>query len=113
MRPIQKTRSAAEEVQIDGRYRRPWFNHSVQVDTMFLLVKPVLHMIDMATHFSAATLLRSQSAKEIWPTIQSLWSLVYIGPPDHLTVDQGTSYVRKEMRSNLDTARVTLHEAAV
>lgn len=32
------------------------FNHSVQVDTMFIKGKPVAHMVDLATHISAAAL---------------------------------------------------------
>lgn len=39
------------------------FNHSVQIDTMFMTGKPVLHMVDMDTHFGAATFLLSQSIK--------------------------------------------------
>lgn len=89
------------------------FNHSVQVDTMFIRGKPVLHMVDLATHFCAAAFLKNQSTNSIWKTIQGLWNLVYVGPPDHLSVDQGTKYVSKEMRENLAAEGVTLHEAPV
>lgn len=89
------------------------FTQSVQVDTMFLLGKPVLHMIDMTTHVCASRFLRSQIAKERWPSIQTIWSLAYVGPPDHLTVDQGSSYVSMEICSNLQGVGVTLHEADV
>lgn len=44
-------------------------------------------MIYMAMHFCAASFLKSQSTREIWNAILSLWRLVYVGPPDHLTVD--------------------------
>ena len=75
--------------------------------------KSVLHMVDLATHFSAASFLKSQSSSEVWKTRQSLWNLVYIGPPDHLSVDQGSNYISREMRANLEAAGVTLHEAPV
>lgn len=39
------------------------FNNKVVVDTMFLDGRAVLHMVDEATHFSAATFLRKQSAR--------------------------------------------------
>lgn len=54
-----------------------------------------------------------QSAAEIWTSIQSVWKIVYVGPPDHLTVEQSSSYVRKEIKSNLETDSVKLHEAAI
>ena len=30
------------------------FNHHVAIDTIFINKKPILHMVDEATHFSAA-----------------------------------------------------------
>lgn len=89
------------------------FNHSVKVDAMFLLGRPVHHIIDMATHFCAAPFLKSQSAREIWTKIQLLWTLVYSGPSDHLSVDQGSSFISREMRANLESDGVTLHEAPI
>lgn len=89
------------------------FNQSVQIDTMFLHSKPVLHMVYMATHFCAACFHRNQSAAAIWTSIHTPWTLVYIGPPDHLTVDQGSSYVSREIRAILEADGVTLQEAAI
>ena len=71
------------------------FNHRVAIDTMFINNKPILHMVDEATHFSAACFLRNQSTREIWNNIRKLWILTYMGPPDFLIVDQGTAYVSK------------------
>lgn len=65
------------------------FNHTVIVNTMFIDGKPVIHMFDAATHFSAASLLRNQTASEILRCIMNLWVLTYMGPPDHFAVDQG------------------------
>lgn len=70
-------------------------------------------MMDMAQHFCNASFLKSQIARESWKAIKSLWTLVHVGPPDHLTVDQGSAYIIKEMRSHLETAGVTLHEAVI
>lgn len=89
------------------------FNHEVQIDTMFLHNRPVLHMVDTATHFCAASFLRSQSSSEIWRTILSQWSHVYAGPPDYLKVDQGSNYTSKEMRANMDAAGIRLREAPI
>lgn len=80
---------------------------------MFLLRKPILHMTDMATHFSAVSFLRSQSAEEIWCNIRSPCSLLYFNHPDHSTLDQGTSSVNQEMSTHIEATRVTLNVAEV
>lgn len=36
------------------------FSHVAAVDTLFIADKPVLHLVDGATHFTAAFLLRDQ-----------------------------------------------------
>lgn len=66
------------------------FIHYLQVDTMFLRGKPVVHMIDQATHYTAAFFLRTQCSTDIWKEIRELWIQVYEGPPDYLLVDQGS-----------------------
>lgn len=63
------------------------FNSRVQVDTIFINNRPVLHVLDETTHFSAGACLRSQSSAEIWRIIQGIWTLIYSGPPDYLCVD--------------------------
>lgn len=89
------------------------FNHNIQVDTMFLNNRPVIHMVDLATHFCAAGFLKNQSAKEVWKSIQRLWNWVYLGPPDHITVDQGSNYTSKEFRGCIESSGVKLEEAPI
>lgn len=38
------------------------FNEGVKVDTMFIKGRPIIHMMDQATHFSAATFLNNQKS---------------------------------------------------
>lgn len=90
-----------------------WFNHPVQVDRRFIHSKPVLHIVDLATHFSAATFLQRQTTSEIWRLIFTMCNVVYIGPPDYFSVDQGTAYTSHEMRTNLDDEGITLIEALI
>lgn len=78
---------------------------------MFLKIKPVLHMVDFTTYLCSAAFLRSQSTPEFWKVIQGLWNLVYVGWPGHLTVNQGSNNVGKDMQNNLESAGVTLFEA--
>lgn len=89
------------------------FNHRIVADTMFINSRPVVHIVDEATHFTAAAFLKTQTTAELWRTICNLWCNVYMGPPDFLSVDQGTPYVSKEMKENLSAAGVTLDEAPV
>lgn len=75
---------------------------------MFIDSRPVLQLNDEATHFSAASFLKSQSAKEIWSSIPRLWSNTDMGPPDFLSVDQVSSYISKEMRVNAAVVGITM-----
>lgn len=42
------------------------FNCRVQVDTMLIRGRPVIHMVVQATHFSTAAFLKNKSATEVW-----------------------------------------------
>lgn len=42
-----------------------------------------------------------------------MWILSYLGPPDLITVDQGSSYVSKEMRSKCEASGIRLLEAPI
>lgn len=77
------------------------FNHHVQFYTMLIGGKPILHMVDIATHFFPAGFFWNQSTPEVWKGFQRLFNLVYMGPPDHLTVDQVPNYLSKEFRGYL------------
>lgn len=44
---------------------------------------------------------------------QTLWCLVYIGPPDNLSVDQGTAYTSRGMREKCEAAGTKLVEAQI
>lgn len=62
----------------------------VKIDTMLIGGRPVIHMVDQDTNFSAAAFLKNQTSREIWKEIKGIWCLVYMGP-DLLMVDQGRS----------------------
>lgn len=89
------------------------FNQHVQIDTIFLEGKPVIHMVDEATHLCAAEFLPTQSTASIWCSIQSMWCLKYIGPPDHIAVDQGSAYTSAEMRGYMASQGITLRDAPI
>lgn len=74
------------------------FNYCVVIYTMFLQLLPVLHLVDEATYFTAASFLPNHTSTEIWRTIFRLFINAYMFPPYFLAVDQGSNYVSKEMR---------------
>lgn len=84
------------------------FNHSVQVEKVFLQGLPVYHMIDGGTYFSAATFLRTPSTAEIWKSIQNMCNLVYLGLPELLSVYQGTNYLSNEMKAKCESYEITV-----
>jgi len=74
------------------------FNSTIAADVMYLNKRPVLHVVDEATHFAAAIFLRKVSSKEVWKGLLRCWTHVYLGPPDYLKLDQGSSFTSKEFR---------------
>lgn len=73
------------------------FNYHMPVGIMFLRRKPGVHMADEASHFTAAQFVDTQSTPTNWKYILQMWSLTYMGPLYHITVDQGTKYVPKNI----------------
>lgn len=108
-----KTPSAPRTVKFTVGRAELWFNHRVTVDTRFIHDWPVIHIVDEAAQFCAASFLRNQSAKEIRNKIQHMWSLIYLGPPDYFVIDQGTAYKSKGMEEYLEALGACLDEAPI
>lgn len=73
-------------------------NHLVQIDTIFLNRKPVVHLVEEITDFISASFLRNKSTNKIWKAISGLRFYTYMGSPDFLAVDQVTPYISREMK---------------
>lgn len=56
------------------------------MDTMFIEERPVIHILDDATHVSSAAFLKNHTSKEIWKYISRFWSMTYVGPTGFLLV---------------------------
>ncbi len=89
------------------------FNHAVAADIMFIHGKPILHLVDEATHFSSATWMIRTTSLAVWKAFTRCWSQIYMGPPDHLGLDQGSNFVSKEFKDLSDTVGIQLLEAPV
>lgn len=89
------------------------FNHIVAIDIMMLAGKHVLHAVDEATHYTAATFMRNNTAEETWKSLLRCWSRVYLGPPDYLRIDQGSNFVAKHFRDSADADGISILEAPI
>ena len=89
------------------------FNHVVAIDVMYIGGKPVLHVVDEATHYSAAVFLKRMTAEETWKCLLRCWIRTYLGPPDHLRVDQGSNFVAKQFLSSAEAEGISVLEAPI
>ena len=89
------------------------FNHIIAVDVMYLSGRAILHIVDEATHYNAASFLRKMSSAETWKTIVRCWTAVYLGPPDFLRVDQGTNFVSKEFCASAEAEGIKVLPAPI
>ena len=89
------------------------FNHGVIMDIMTLSSRPVLHLVDEATAFQAATFLRDYSAKTTWAAFKRIWIDTYIGPPDFVTHDAGKNFASDEFRQNARVFDIQIQEVPV
>ena len=89
------------------------FNHVVAIDVMYLSGRPVLHVVDEATHYSAASFLKRMTAEETWKCLLSCWIRTYLRPPDHLRVDQGSNLMGKQFLDSAEAEGVSLLQAPI
>ncbi|KHJ30070.1 hypothetical protein EV44_g3856 [Erysiphe necator] len=100
------------------------FNHSIFVDVMYIDGSPILHVVDEATRFQAAKWLKNMSSSHIWNMLRACWSLVkgkacnswidvYLGPPDIINHDAGTSFTSHEFRQYAMSLSIKTKEAPV
>ena len=59
---------------------------------MYLDGKPVLHIVDEGTRFSAARFLPDVFTKTIWKSILECWAAIYTRLPNRMLVNQGSAF---------------------
>lgn len=89
------------------------FNHIIAADIMYIHNKPILHVVDEATHYMAAIFMRKVNSEETWKGILKCWIRIYLGPPDNIRVDQGSNFVSQHFKSCVEAEGITLLEAPV
>ena len=81
------------------------FNESVVMDIKYCENHLVLYLIDYATRFSSAVIIRSKHRNTIISSVFQIWIFIF-GPPKQILTDNGgefTSDVFREMGEKLNT----------
>lgn len=73
----------------------------------------VLHIVDEATHFNAATFLERQKSEATWKALLKCWSRVQLGPRGYLRVDQGSNLISKEFKGCAQAGGITVLDAPI
>jgi hypothetical protein len=84
------------------------------MDMMFINGKAVLHVIDSATRFKAATFLDSHSESYgqrldgIWDAFIDIWCSIYTGYPDRLRIDSESAFTSVKWKTLTESRGITL-----
>lgn len=62
------------------------------MDIIYIERKPILHIVDEGTRFSAARFLPNPSTEAVWQTFLTCWASIYTGLPQKILVDQGSQF---------------------
>ena len=68
------------------------FNANLYLDIMYTKGAPAQHIVDAATHFSAAQFVHSLTTEAVWETTLTLWATVYTGLPRTLVFDDVSQF---------------------
>ena len=90
--PCQRIQNAPTRFRVSFGAETVRFNERILLDVMYIDGKPVLHIVDEGTHFSAAQFLPDVSTKTIWKAILQCWATIYTGLLNRMLVDQGSAF---------------------
>ena len=110
--PCQRIHNAPVRFRVTIGHEHVRFNARAYIDIMYLDGKPVLHIVDEATRFSAARFLPRVSTDAVWDSIILCWSSVYTGLPHYIMVDEGSQF-RKIFAELAALHDVTLEKSGV
>ena len=86
------------------------FNQEIMLDLMWLDGKPVLHIIDAGTNFSAARILPAEDSATVWNTFLKAWAHLYIVFPESMLVDQGSVFLSDEWEGPCHSSQIELRK---
>lgn len=73
------------------------FNESIAMDLKFYKNKPILHIIDHATRFSAASVVRSKDRDVIISKVFEIW-ITFFGSPGQILSDNGGEFANEDFK---------------
>lgn len=89
------------------------YTNRIADDILFIEGSPVLHVIDEATHVSAARFLRDIFSASKIKTLCNCWMQTWMGPPDFLHVDQCSNFDLKKSQASLTALDMTSIHAPI
>ena len=81
------------------------FNDVISVDLEEINCFKILHLIDLATRYSAATIVKSKQKEEIVKAISTIWITLF-GPPNDILCDNGGEFNNDLLRDLSDQLNV-------
>jgi hypothetical protein len=95
------------------------FGDELSIDLMFIDGQAVLHVVNSATRFSAATFLDShngsfgQSVEGVWLALIETWFTLYTGYSNRLRIDAGSIFASPRWKEFSNMAGITLRMSGV
>ena len=87
------------------------FNESVVIDIKYCENHLVLHLIDHATRFSSAAIIRSKHKDTIISKVFQIWILIF-GPPKQILTDNGGEFTSDDFREMGEKVNTTIKTTA-
>jgi len=89
------------------------FNQELALDLMFIDRKAILHVVDLATHYSAATFLKGQSVDHVWIAFLTCWVTIYPGFPNNMKTDQGSIFTSPRWQHLCKASGIVLKNSGI
>ena len=83
-------------------------NKEQRMDKMTIKGKPLQHIVDSGTNFSASRFLTGQDTRTVWNKFLYAWDTIYAGYPFSILTGQGSAFVGKEWKEYCDQASIVL-----
>ena len=84
------------------------------MDIMYFDGKPVLHIVDKDTQFSAAAFLsHGETTEDVWNVYMMYWVIPYVGYSTENHVDQGPQFTPEKWKSLPAAAGIQMEESGV
>ena len=87
------------------------FNQTVAMDIKYINSQPVLHMIDHASRFSTACLLRNKKTETVIQAVMQNWIQIF-GQPQSFLTDNGGEFVNSQLLELAEKFNISLKTTA-